>query len=118
MALRSLQFNRIHKNGWLSWKLPGVAGALFIDKRMLDAETLANPPATLELDIPGMVEPGADVSEAQRIKAEKKAEREAAKAAKAEERAAKAQERLAKLQAQAAKAQERLNAAAASSQPS
>lgn len=111
--MRTLKFNRVHKNGWLSWKLAGVAGAVFIDKRMLSPETLANPPQTLDIDVPGMVEAGADATEAERIKAEKKAEKDAAKAAKATAAAEKAAARLAKLQENAAKAQAKAEAVAA-----
>lgn len=115
--MRTLTFNRIHKNGWLSWKLPGVAGAVFVDRRMLSADTLANPPQSIEVDIPGMVEPGADLTEAARLKAEKKAAMDTKKAERAAAAAAKAQARLAKLQAAAEKAQARANAVAAKTAP-
>lgn len=110
MAL--LKFNRLHKNGWLSYKVPGVAGAVFIDKRTVTPEFLANPPAELDLAIDGLLPPGANASEAA---AEKEAKRQARDAAKAE-RAAKAQEkaaaRLQKLQEAAAKAQAKAEAVA------
>jgi hypothetical protein len=113
MALRTLTFNKIHKNGWLSWKLAGVPGAVFVDKRMLDADTLANPPQTLELDIPGMVEPGADATAKQAAASAKKVAAEAARMERAQKAAAKAAEKLAKLQETATKAQAILDAAKA-----
>lgn len=111
--MRTLTFNRTHKNGWLSYKLTGVPGAVYVDRRMLSAEALATPPATLDIDIPGMVEPGADVVSKNAEKAAKKAEADAKKAERATAAAAKATARLEKLQAAAQKAQERANAVAA-----
>lgn len=115
MAQQTLTFNRQHKNGWLSWRLQGVRGAVFIDKRMLSPETLANPPQTINVEVPGMVEAGADVSEAQAAKLAKKQELETKKAERAQLAATKATARLEKLQQQAAKAQERAEAAKAKS---
>ena len=111
--MATLQFNKVHKNGWISYKQVGTAGAVFIDKRMVSAETLANPPATLEFDIPGLVAPGADATEKQVAAAAKKLAAEQAKAAKAEAAAAKATAKLEKLQATAAKAQAIVDAARA-----
>lgn len=111
--MRTLKFNRVHKNGWLSYNMPGVAGAVYVDKRMLSAETLASPPQTIDVEVPGMVEPGADVTEAAAAKAAKKAENEAKKAEKAAAAAQKAQDRVAKLQEAANKAAARAAAAQA-----
>ena len=111
--MATLTFNRQHKNGWLSWKLAGVPGAVFVDKRMLSAETLANPPQTLDIEIPGMLPPGAGVSEAQALRAQKKLELENKKAERAQAAAEKATTRLAKLQEQAAKASAAVDAAKA-----
>lgn len=111
--VRTLTFNRSHKNGWISYKLQGVPGAVFIDGKMLTDEGKASPQATLDLDVFGMREPGADQTEAARLKAEKKAEREVAKAARVEASAAKATAKLEKLQAAAAKAQAKAEAIAA-----
>lgn len=114
--MRTLNYNREHKNGWYSWKIPGVTGALFIDGRMLTDEGKANLPQVLSVEFDGFQEAGADQSEAARLKAEKKMEREAAKAAKVAASAAKAQARLDKLQAAAAKAQARAEAVLAKAQ--
>ena len=111
--MKTLNFNKVHKNGWISYKLAGVPGAVFIDKRHLTAEAVANPPATLEEALNFLVEPGADASAAAAEKTAKQIEREAAKAAKAEASAAKATARLEKLQASAAAAQARADAARA-----
>ncbi|MCG3774253.1 MAG: hypothetical protein JW395_1071 [Nitrospira sp.] len=110
--MANLKFNRLHKNGWLSYKVPGVAGAVFIDKRTVTPEFLANPPAELNLDIDGLLPPGADASEAAAARAAKKAEREALKAEKATKAQATAAARLEKLQAAAAKAQAKADAVA------
>lgn len=105
----NLIFNRLHTNGWMSYRIPGVPGQVFVDKRMLTPEAVegvvANPPATIELDFPGFASPGADVTSKAAEKAAKKAELEQKKAERATAAAAKVQERLAKLQDQAAKAQ-------------
>src|SRR3990167_7715707 len=105
--MQTLTFNKLHKNGWLSFKLTGVPGAVFVDKRMLSAETLANPPQTISVDIPGLVAPGADASAKAAEKAAKAQEREKIKAEKVQVAAAKATARLAKLQEAANKAAER-----------
>lgn len=110
--MRTLQFNRVHKNGWLSYKLTGVPGAVYVDKRMLSADALATPPETIEIDVNGMVEPGADATAAAAAKAAKTAEREAAKLAKTQAAAEKATARLAKLQAAADAAKAKAEAAA------
>lgn len=104
---RTLQFNRVHKNGWISYKLVGVAGAVFVDRRMLTPEALATPPQTIDVELPGMLEAGVGATEAAQAKASKKAEADAKKAERAAAQAAKAQARLEKLQAAAQKAQER-----------
>lgn len=103
---KTLKFNRLHKNGWLSYRLPGVAGAVFIDRRMLSPETIENPPTTLDLDFPGMLEPGADASEKAAEKEAKRLEREQKKAERAAAAAEKAQARLAKLEEAKKKAEE------------
>ncbi len=113
MANRTLTFNRVHKNGWISYKLQGIAGAVFIDKRMLTAEALATPPTTMVVEIEGIVEPGAEVVAKSAADAEKKAERERVKAEKASKAIEKANARLAKLQEAATKAAEKAAAAAA-----
>jgi len=111
--MRTLQFNRSHKNGWISYKLTGVAGAVFIDGRMLTEEARNNPQPTIELEFAGMLEPGADATEAAAAKAAKKAEAEAKKAERVAAQTAKAAARLEKLQEAARKAQERADAVAA-----
>lgn len=112
---RTLKFNRSHKNGWFSYKITGVPGAIFVDGRMLTDEQKAAMPDTLTVDLDGLKEEGADQTEAQKEREAKRAEREAAKAAKAEAAQAKAAARLEKLQAAAAKAQEKAAAAVAKS---
>lgn len=102
--MKTLTFNRVHKNGWISYKIAGVAGAVFVDRRMLTDEALASPAQTIDVEIPGLREPGADASAAAAEKEAKKIAREAAKAAKASAAAEKAQAKLAKLQETAAKA--------------
>jgi hypothetical protein len=104
----TLTFNRAHKNGWYSYKLTGVPGAVFIDGRMLTDEGKENLPQTLDINIGGMKEAGADQTEAQRQKAEAKAARDAKKAERAAAQAEKAQERLRKLQEAADKAAARV----------
>jgi len=110
---RTLSFNRTHKNGWVSYKQAGVPGAVYVDRRMLDAEAQASPAQSIEVEIPGMVEPGAGVSEAAAAKAAKKQEADAKKAERAKAAADKAQARLDKLQEAAKKAAERAAAQAA-----
>lgn len=113
--LKTLKFNRVHKNGWLSYTMAGVRGAVFVDKRMLDASALSAPPETLDIDIVGMVEPGADATEAATARDAKKLERERLKVEKAAKAAEKAQASLAKLQERAAAAQAKADAARAKS---
>ncbi len=113
MFARTLKFNRTHKNGWLSYKMDGVPGAVYVDKRMLSAESLATPPQTIDINIEGILEPGAGVTEAAAAKTAKKQEADTKKAERAKAAADKAQARLAKLQEQAKKAQDRANAVAA-----
>lgn len=110
--MATLQFNRLHKNGWLSWKIAGVHGAVFIDKRMLPAEVLENPPAELTVDIQ-LVEPGAEATAKAAAMSAKKLEREQKRIQKAEAVAAKAAAKLQKLQETAAKAQAIVDAAKA-----
>ena len=102
----NLTFNRKHANGWVSYRIAGLKGSVFIDGKMLTDETKANPPASIELDYP-FAAPGADASEAARLKEAKKAEREAKKLERTAAAAAKAAERLQKLQAAADRAAER-----------
>jgi hypothetical protein len=114
--MATLKFNRKHANGWVSYRIAGLKGSVFIDGKMLTDETKANPPQTMELDYP-FAAPGADASEAARLREEKKAARDAAKAERATKAAAKAQERLAKLQAAADRAAERARKAAGVNAP-
>lgn len=109
---RTLTFNRLHKNGWYSYKVPGVAGALFVDSRMLTDNQKANMPQTLDVELEFQAE-GAGATDAQREKAEKKAAADAKKAERAAAQAAKAAAKLEKLQAAALKAQEKAAAVAA-----
>lgn len=106
-------FNKVHKNGWLSFKQIGTSGAVFIDGRMLTDEAKANPPASITVDGVEFVTPGADVTEKAAAAAAKKLAAEAARAEKAAAAAAKANARLEKLQASAAKAQAIVDAAKA-----
>lgn len=103
--MRTLTFNKLHKNGWVSYKLTGVPGAVFIDKRMLSAETLANLPTSIEVNVEGMVEPGADAVEKNAEKLAKQEAREKLKAEKASKAAEKATAKAEKAQAALAKAQ-------------
>jgi hypothetical protein len=111
--MRTLKFNRSHKNGWISYKLAGVPGSVFVDGRMLTEEGRANPNPTLDIEVNGMLEEGADASAAAAARAEKKAEAEAKKAERVAAQTAKAAARLEKLQEAAKKAQDRANAVAA-----
>jgi hypothetical protein len=99
-----LTFNRVHKNGWVSFKLAGVPGAVYIDKRMFVDGQIPAAGSTIELTVAGLKEPGADATEVDAAKAKARLEKEAAKATKAAAAAEKAQARLVKLQEQAAKA--------------
>lgn len=103
--MATLKFNKVHKNGWVSYKQVGTAGAVFIDKRMLSAETLATPPETIEFDSLPLVALGADASVKSAEELAKKQAREEAKAAKAAVSAQKAQARAEKAAAALAKAQ-------------
>lgn len=98
----TLTFNRVHKNGWVSIKLPGVPGAVYIDKRMFSVDPASV--QSIQMEVPEFKAPGEGVSEAAAAKAAKKLELEQKKAEKAAASAAKAQARLEKLQAQADKA--------------
>jgi len=109
--VRTLTLKTVQKTGTLVFKLPGVPGAVYVEGKML--EPGSTPPQTLDIDVPGMREPGADASEAARLKTEKAAERDAAKAVKAEASIAKSQARLEKLQASAQKAADKAAAVAA-----
>lgn len=111
--MKSLSFHKVHKNGWLSYRLTGIPGAIYVDRRLLTADALATPPQTLSVDLEGLVEPGADATAKAAEKAQKAQEREAVKAEKASRAAEKAQSRLAKLQANADKAKAVAEAAAA-----
>jgi hypothetical protein len=109
--MATLQFNKVHKNGWISYRQVGTTGAVFIDRRMVEPSFSENPPATIEVDLP-FVAPGADATARAAEKSEKAQAREAAKAAKAEANAQKQADRLAKLQAKADAAAARAAAAA------
>jgi len=111
--MANLNFNKVHKNGWISYRQVGTTGAVFIDRRMLTPEAVENPPATLEEALACIVPPGADASAKAAEKTAKQMEREAAKAAKAAGAIEKANARLAKLQAAADAARARAEAAAA-----
>jgi len=112
--MATLKFNKVHKNGWYGYHITGVPGALFIDGRMITAEgKLETPPATLEINFPYMVAPGADASAKAAEKAAKKAASDALKAEKAQKSIEKANTRLAKLTETAAKAQAIVDAARA-----
>lgn len=111
--MATLSFNRVHKNGWISYKTAGVAGAVFIDKRHVTPEFLANPPASIELNVEGLLPAGANATEASQAKAAKKVEAEAKKAERATAALAKSEAKLAKLKAAADKAQEKAAALAA-----
>lgn len=102
--MRNLTFNRLHKNGWVSFKLAGVPGAVYIDKRMFVDGQVPAAGSTIELEVAGLKEPGADATAVDAAKAQAKLEKEAAKAQKAAAAAEKAQARLVKLQEQAQKA--------------
>lgn len=114
--MATLKFNRKHANGWVSYRIAGLKGSVFIDGKMLTDETKANPPATIELDYP-FATPGPDASEAAAAKEAARAEREAKKAERTRLQAEKAAERVAKLQAAADRAAERARKAAGVSAP-
>jgi len=101
---QGLSFNRVHKNGWVSFKMPGVPGAVYIDKRMFVDGQIPAAGSSIQLEVAGLKEPGADATAADAAKAEAKLKKEAEKAAKAAAAAEKAQARLVKLQEAAAKA--------------
>lgn len=115
--MATLKFNKVHKNGWISYKQTGTPGAVFIDKRMLSAEAQAAPAETIEVEITGLVAPGADASAKDAEKEAKKAAKEAEKAAKAQAAQEKAAAKLVKLQEAATKAAERAAALAAKANP-
>jgi hypothetical protein len=102
-----LKFNRLHKNGWVSFRIAGVPGAVFVDKKMLTPEQLASLGEGSEIEVNGLqfAEAKAGAQELDTAKAQAKAEKEAAKAAKAATVAAKAAEKLAKLEERKAKAE-------------
>jgi hypothetical protein len=108
-----LAFNRAHKNGWISYKQTGVAGAVFIDRRMLSPEAQANPPQSINVEIEGLLPAGANATEASAAKAAKKQEADAKKAERAKAAADKAAARLQKLQDAANKAAAKAAAVAA-----
>lgn len=112
--MATVNFIRVAKNGWYTFRIPGVPGSLYIDGRMVTAEAKESGvyPTTLELDFP-LVAPGADASEKARLAAEKKAAADLAKTEKALKAAEKANAKLAKLQETAAKAQAIVDAAKA-----
>ena len=107
-------FNKVHKNGSVSYRVPGTTGAIYIAKSQLSAEFPTDtPPNTLDEALAFLVAPGADATEKSQEREAKRVEREAAKVAKAESAMVKAQERIAALQAKADAARERAEAAAA-----
>lgn len=112
-----LKFNRFHKNGWVSFRVPGVPGAVFVDKKHLTADQLAAITPESEIEIEGLqfAEPKAGATELDAARAAKKAEKEAAAAAKAQAKAEKASAQLAKLQERQKKAEEALAKARAKS---
>jgi predicted ribosome quality control (RQC) complex YloA/Tae2 family protein len=111
--MATLGFNRLHKNGWVSFKLPGVPGAVFIDKRMFEGDV----PTSGSITVEGVTlkAPGAGATEADAEKQKARLEKEAKKAEKAAAAAQKAQDRLKKLQEQAEKAKAAVEAAKAKS---
>jgi hypothetical protein len=111
--MKSLTFNRVHKNGWVSFKLQGVPGAVYIDKRMFVEGQIPAAGSTIELNVAGLQEPGASATEADAAKAAEKLAKETAKAEKSKLAAEKAQARLAKLQENATKAAQAVEAAKA-----
>ncbi len=115
--MATLTFNKVHTNGWLSYRIAGVPGAVFVDKRMFTPESvdgiMANPPATIEMNDFNFAQPGADATAKAAEKAAKIAEREAKKIERANASAAKAQAKLEKLQETARKAQETVDKARA-----
>lgn len=111
--MRTVTFNKVHKNGWHSYRVLGQTGAIFVDGRLLSAEAQANPAQTINVDIPGLLEEGADAAAKAAEKAARVAEREGKKAEKAAAAAAKTKAKLEKLQAAAVKAQAIVDAAKA-----
>mgnify|MGYP001620057224 FL=1 len=111
--MATLTFNKSHKNGWVSYRIAGLTGAVFIDGRMITPDAKATPPATLEVSGIDFLTPGAGASEKSAAAAAKKLAAEQAKAVKAAASAEKANARLAKLTAAAVKAQGIVDAARA-----
>jgi hypothetical protein len=101
--MQTLKFNRLHKNGWVSFKLAGVQGAVFVDRKMFEEGKIPTE-GTIEVNIPGLKAEGAGAVELDAEKAAAKLAKDTAKAEKAEASAKKAQERLEKLKAQVEKA--------------
>lgn len=112
--MATANFNKVHKNGSVSYRVVGSTGAVYIAKTQLRPEfPFDNPPATLDEALGFLVEPGAGATERAAEKSAKQIEREAAKVAKAAQSAEKAQARLIKLQAAADTARARAEAAVA-----
>lgn len=109
--MQTLTFNRLHKNGWVSFKLTGVPGAVYIDKRMFVDGQIPVAGSTISVEIAGLKEEGADATAVSAEKAAAKLAKEAERAAKSAAAAEKAQARLVKLQEQAAKAAAAVEAA-------
>lgn len=124
-------FNKFHKNGWISYKIQGSAGAVMIDRRQLRADfPYEAPPATLSEALEFLVEPNQDAllreqaraeraqarAARQQARVEKAQAREAAKAARAAALLERTNARLARLQAKAEAAMARAEAALAKAQ--
>lgn len=107
-----LKYNRLHKNGWVSFKIAGVAGAVFIDKRMFEGE-LPGEGSTIQVEGVTFKPAGAGATEQDAAKVAAKLEKENQRAVKAAAAAEKAQARLAKLQEQSDRATKAVEAAKA-----
>ncbi len=102
--MNRLTFNRLHRNGWVSFKLQGVPGAVYVDRRMFAEGQIPVEGSTISLDVAGLAEPGADAKTLSAEKAAEKLVKEQARAEKSQASAVKAAERLEKLKAQVEKA--------------
>lgn len=109
--MRTLSFNRVHKNGWVSFKLTGVPGAIYVDRRMFVDGQIPGEGSSIQVEISGLKEPGADATAVDAAKAAARVQKEAARAEKSAAAAEKAQARLKKLQDQATKAAAAVEAA-------
>lgn len=110
-------FNKVHKNGSVSYRVAGTSGAVYIAKSQLRADfPVDNPPATLEEALSFLVAPGADATAKSAEKLEAARVRDEAKLAKATAAIEKSNARLVKLQDQATAAAARAAAALAKAQ--